>query len=202
MAVKRTYSIRLEDEQRLQMEAMAKSMVLSSGHLIRLAIDAYLRQQEEKDYLSEVEVRIAVTINRLARQVEKDRAEQQLIMGTLNYLREWLAFALPAPDDQQKANDLMRERDKLFWERLPLQFNNSSKAKVTAYMEEKDRLAEPCPTCGTGTLHQKEGTQGLFWYCSNQNATPKCKATFNDADGQPLLPSAETSDQSQRDQAR
>src|SRR5450830_190830 len=114
MAAKQTYSIRLDADQLLQLDARAESMDLPVGCLIRLAIDAYLKQQEEKDYLSEVEKRIAVTIDRLARQVAKDRAEQQMVVGMLDYLREWLAFTLPTPADKNQANDLMRERDKVF----------------------------------------------------------------------------------------
>lgn len=193
MAAKRTYSVRLEDDQRQQLEARAESSGLPTGHLIRSAIADFLRQQEEKDYLSEVEMRIATAINRLGRQVEKDRAEQQMIVGMLDYLREWLAFTLPTPTDKQQANDLMRERDKVFWERLPLQFTNGTKAKVTTYMEGKTRLAEPCPKCGTGSLFLKEGKKGLFWYCSNWQSSPKCEATFHDAGGRPLLSGAETS---------
>ena len=195
MAAKQTYSVRLDADQRLQLDARAENMELPVGYLIRLAIDAYLKQQEEKDYLSEVEKRIAVTIDRLAGQVAKDRAEQQMVVGMLDYLREWLAFTLPTPADKNQANDLMRERDKVFWERLPLQFTNSTKAKVTTYMEEKTRRAEPCPKCGTGWLHPKEGKKGVFWYCSNWKASPKCEVTFQDADGRPLLPSVETTGQ-------
>jgi hypothetical protein len=70
------------------------------------SIDDFLRQQEEKDYLSAVEMRIATTINRLARQVEKGRAEQQLVVGVLDGLREWLAFTLPPPADKVEAQAL------------------------------------------------------------------------------------------------
>lgn len=195
MAAKRTYSVRLDDDQRQQLEVRAENIGLPTGHLIRSAIADFLRQQEEKDYLSEVEMRISTAINRLGRQVEKDRAEQQMVVGMLDYLREWLAFTLPTPADKQLANDLMRERDKVFWERLPLQFTNSTKAKATTYMEEKTRQAEPCPKCGTGWLHPKEGKKGVFWYCSNWKASPKCEVTFHDADGRPLLPSTETTGQ-------
>lgn len=195
MAAKRTYSVRLEDDQRQQLEARAEGIGLPTGHLIRSAIADFLRQQEEKDYLSGVEMRIATAINQLGRQVEKDRAEQQMLVGILDYVREWLAFTLPTPADKQQANDLMRERNKNFLERLPMQFTNSSKAKVTTYMQEKARLAEPCPTCEMGWLHPKEGKRGVFWYCTNWNASPKCEATFSDADGRPLLPSAETTGQ-------
>src|SRR5450830_1732197 len=167
MAAKQTYSIRLDADQRLQLDARAESMDLPVGCLIRLAIDAYLKQQEEKDYLSEVEKRIAVTIDRLARQVAKDRAEQQMVVGMLDYFRE----------------------------RLPLQFTNTSKAKVTTFLEEKTQAALPCPACGTGSLFPKEGKKGLYWYCSNLKASPKCEATFPDADGRPLFPSAETTGQ-------
>ena len=198
MAAKQTYSVRLDADQRLQLDARAESMELPVGCLIRLAIDAYLKQQEEKDYLSEVEKRIVVTIDRLARQVAKDRAEQQMVVGILDYMREWLAFTLPTPADKNQANDLMRERDKVFWERLPLQFTNTSKAKVTTFLEEKTRAALPCPTCGTGLLYPKEGKRGLYWYCSNLKASPKCEATFPGADGRPLFPSAETTGQQQR----
>ena len=90
MAAKRTYSVRLDDDQRRQLEERAGGK-LAVGNLIRCAIDAYLRQEEERDYLADVEARIAATINRLARQVEKDRAEQQIVVAMLDGLREWLA---------------------------------------------------------------------------------------------------------------
>lgn len=193
MAAKRTYSVRLEDDQRQQLETRAEAIGLPTGHLIRSAIADFLRQQEEKDYLSEVEMRIAGEINRLRRQVEKDRAEQQILVGMVDYLREWLGFTLPTPVDKNQANELMRERNKNFLERLPMQFTNSTKAKVTTFMEGKNRQAEPCPACGTGSLFLKEGKKGLFWYCSNWQASPKCEATFQDAGGRPLLPNAEAS---------
>lgn len=187
MTAKQTYSVRLDSEQRMLLAAMAENLNIPVGVLIRHAIDAYLKQQEEKEYLSEVEERIAATMNRLARQVAKDRAEQQLIVGMLDYLREWLSFTLPIPDDKEQANYLMRERDKVFWERLPLQFTNMSRAKVTTIMEEKTRDAQPCPVCGTGSLFPKEGKKGIYWYCSNLRSTPKCEATFSDVGGRPLL---------------
>lgn len=191
MAAKRTYSVRLDDEQRQQLEARAGGK-LAVGNLIRCAIDDYLRQEEELDYLADVEARIAATINQLARQVEKDRAEQQLIVGMLDYLREWLAFTLPTPSDKAAAKALMDERNKNFWERLPLLFESQSKAKVTAYVDAHDSLAEPCPKCGTGRLKRKQGKKGMFWYCTNWKATPKCDATFPDDAGRPLMPSEGT----------
>jgi hypothetical protein len=107
--------------------------------------------------LSEVGMRIATAINRLGRQVEKDRAEQQLVVGMLDGLREWLAFTLPIPPDRVAAHALMVERRKNFLEHLPLLFVSQSKVKVTAYMEANDRLAEPCPKCGTGRIKCKDG---------------------------------------------
>lgn len=193
MAAKRTYSVRLDDEQRQQLEARAGGK-LAVGNLIRCAIDAYLRQEEERDYLADVEARIAATINRLARQVEKDRAEQQIVIAMLDGLREWLAFTLPTPDDKKKAAELMAERNAMFLDRLPALFTTSTKAKVTAYMEASERMAEPCPQCRTGTLRRKEGRKGTFWYCTNWNATPKCEATFKDDGGPPLVPSEEGTD--------
>lgn len=193
MAAKRTYSVRLEDEQRQQLEARAEAIGLPTGHLIRSAIADFLRQQEEKDYLADVEARIATAINRLARQVEKDRAEQQIVLGVLDYMREWLSFTLPPPADRDAANELMKERNKSFLARLPLQFTTGSKAKVTTYMDTKLGEAEPCPQCRTGYLRPKEGRQGLFWHCTNWNATPKCDATFQDAGGRPKLSDGDSS---------
>lgn len=191
MAVKRTYSVRLDDDQREKIEKQAEAIGLPTGHLIRLAITDFLRHQEEVDYLSEVEARISTAINRLGRQVEKDRAEQQMVVAVLDYLREWLAFTLPVPPDIGQANHLMRERNKIFLERLPLQFTSSTKAKVTTYMEAKNQAAQSCPNCGTGSLMPKEGRHGKFWYCTNRNASPKCEATFSDLSGQPV-PSSST----------
>lgn len=187
MTAKRTYSVRLDEDQRRQLEERSDGIGLPVGHLIRGAITDFLRQQDEKDYLSEVEMRIATAINRLGRQVEKDRAEQQLVVGILDGLREWLAFTLPTPPDKAAAHMLMAERNKVFLAQLPLLFVSQSKAKVTAYMEANDRLAEPCPKCGTGRLKCKQGKKRPFWYCTNWNATPKCDATFSDDGGQPLL---------------
>lgn len=194
MAAKRTYSVRLEDDQRRQLEERSGGIGLPVGHLIRGAITDFLRQQDEKDYLSEVEMRIATAINRLGRQVEKDRAEQQLVVGMLDGLREWLAFTLPTPPDRVSAHALMVERNKRFLEHLPLLFVSQSKAKVTAYMDANDRLAKLCPKCGTGHLKCKEGTKGLFWYCTNWNAAPKCSANFPDHGGRPLFPTGEAGD--------
>lgn len=193
MAVKRTYSVRLDNDQREKIERRAEAIGLPTGHLIRSAITDFLRQQEEIDYLSEVEARISTAINRLGRQVEKDRAEQQMVIGVLDYLREWLAFTLPVPVDIGEANRLMRERNKIFLERLPLQFTSSAKAKVTTYMEKNVQTAQSCPSCGIGSLMPKEGRHGKFWYCTNRNASPKCEATFSDLSGQPVLSSADIS---------
>lgn len=187
MAAKRTYSVRLDEGQRQLLEARAGLCKAATGELIRTAIGEYLRQEEEKDYLSAVETRIAVSINRLARQVEKDRAEQQLVIGVLDSLREWLAFTLPSPQDKAKANDLMLERNNVFYERLPQSFVSQSKAKITAYMQTNDRWTESCPKCGTGRLKSKQGEKRLFWYCTNWNASPKCDAKFADDAGYPLL---------------
>jgi hypothetical protein len=187
MAAKRTYSVRLEDEQRRQLEERSGDIGLPVGHLIRGAITDFLRQQDEKDYLSEVEMRIATAINRLGRQVEKDRAEQQMVVGVLDGIREWLAYTLPPPPDRIAAHALMVERNKNFLERLPLLFASQSKAKITAYMDTNDRLLEPCPKCGNGRLKCKEGKNGIFWYCTNWNANPKCDGTFKDAGGRPQL---------------
>ncbi len=195
MATKRTYSVRLDDDQRQQLEARAGVSKVAAGELIRVAISDFLRQEDEKDYLSEVEARIAATINRLARQVERDRTEQQLIAGMLDYIREWLAFTLPTPPDKVAANALMVERNEIFLKQLPLMFVSQSKAKVTAYMENNDRLAEPCPACGTGRLKCKRGKKGLFWYCTNWNTEPKCDATFADDAGRPLFSVNETADE-------
>lgn len=194
MAAKRTYSVRLEDEQRQQLEVRAEAIGLPTGHLIRLAISDFLRQQEEKDYLADVEARVVTAINRLARQVEKDRSEQQIVLGVLDYVREWLSFTLPVPLDKDAANALMKERNKNFLARLPLQFTTGSKAKVTTYMETKAGEADACPKCGTGFLRPKEGRQGLFWYCTNWDASPKCEATFPDVSGRPQFSNGDSSD--------
>jgi hypothetical protein len=191
MAAKRTYSVRLEEDQRRQLEERSDGIGLPVGHLIRGAITDFLRQQDEKDYLAEVEMRIATAINRLGRQVEKDRAEQQLVVGMLDGLREWLAFTLPTPPDPVAAHELMVERNKRFLEHLPHLFVSQSKAKVSAYMDANDPLAKACPRCGTGQLKCKEGLKELFWYCTNWNATPKCTVAFQDDGGKPLLSSSE-----------
>lgn len=187
MAAKQTYSVRLDEDQRRQLENRSELIGLPVGHLIRSAISDFLRQQEEKDYLSEVEARIATAINRLARQVEKDRAEQQLVVGMLDGVREWLAFTLPPPVDKVEAQALAKARNEQFMKLLPLRFVSKSKAKVTELMEERESAAELCPTCLTGRLKCKEGKNGLFWYCTNWNAEPKCDARYEDAGGQPRL---------------
>jgi predicted DNA-binding protein len=135
MGAKKTYSVRLDDEQREQMEAKASKLGLPTGHLIRVAIHEYLRQEEEKDYLGEVQANIITAINRLIRHIEKDRAEQQIIAGMLDHVREFLAFTLPTPADHMAANALMEARNKVFYGRLPTYFVSGSKAKVTAHIE-------------------------------------------------------------------
>ncbi|MFZ3288971.1 MAG: hypothetical protein WA191_19280 [Telluria sp.] len=187
MVAKQTYSVRLDEEQRRQLEERSDRIGLPVGHLIRGAINDFLRQQEEKDYLSEVESRIATAINRLGRQIEKDRAEQQLVVGILDGVREWLAFTLPAPADKAEAQALMKARNEQFLKLLPLRFVSQSKAQITQYMEAQDRAAEPCPVCVTGKLKRKEGKNGLFWYCTNWDAMPKCDARFRDNAGRPQL---------------
>jgi hypothetical protein len=187
MAAKQTYSVRLDENQRRQLEERSESIGLPVGHLIRSAISDFLRQQEEKDYLSEVEARIATAINRLGRQVEKDRAEQQLVVGMLDGVREWLAFTLPPPADKAEAQALMKARNEQFMQLLPLRFVSQSKAKVTELMEVHDSAAERCPVCSSGRLKCKDGKNGIFWYCTNWNAEPKCNARYNDVGGRPQL---------------
>jgi len=189
MAVKRTYSVRLEEDQRRQMEERAVHVGLPMGHLIRSAIDDFLRQQEEKDYLSEVQAQIMTAITRLARQVEKDRAEQQLLFAFLDHLHDWLAFALPSPGDRDLAEQLRLDRRDSFLRDLPSKLVSKSRAKVTQLLD--NERADPilCPACGTGHLRSKSDKRDRpFWYCSNWNAsTYKCGATFPDDLGRPAL---------------
>lgn len=189
MATKRTYSVRLEEAQREQLEARAAKIGLSTGHLIRGAIDDYLRQQEEKDYLGEVQAAISTSFTKLARQVEKDRAEQQLVVGVLDHLFDWLAFVLPSPPDRTLAEQLRIERREGFYRDLPAKFVSQSRAQLTKLMDDKHADVVPCPACGTGYLRSKTDKKGRpFWYCSNWNASPdQCGATFLDDLGQPAI---------------
>lgn len=187
MTAKRSYSVRLENSQRQMLEARAELNSISTGELIRIAIKDFLREEEEKDYLAAVEERIAASFSRLGRQVEKDRAEQQIVIALLEHLRSWLAFTLPSPADKHAAGKLMEEREQVFLQRLPSLFDTSTKAKVTAYLEAHEPLAEVCPKCGIGKLRKKEGKNGAFWYCSKWNATPKCGVMFKDVQGRPLI---------------
>lgn len=190
MATKRTYSVRLEDDQRQQLEARATKIGLPTGHLIRAAIDDFLRQQEEKDYLGEVQAAISTSFTKLARQVEKDRAEQQLVVGVLDHLCDWLAFVLPSPADKTEAEHLRRERREVFYRDLPAKFASQSRAQLTKFLDDKHAKQIHCPACGTGQLRSKTDKQGrLFWYCSNWNAASyQCGATFADDFGSPALP--------------
>lgn len=196
MTTKKTYSVRLDDDQRSELEDRAEQRRTTAGHLIRLAIAAYLREQHEADYLADVEARIAATINRLARQVEKDRAEQQLFVGMLDDLREWLFFTLPKPLDVVAAKALRDERNAAFYERLPLRFENRSRSKIATYMAGQLDGAPACPVCAVGTLHRKQGSKGIFWYCSNRSAEFRCDATFSDDAGAPSLDIAESQNHS------
>ena len=193
MAAKQTYSVRLDEQQREQLEIRSDAIGLPVGHLIRLAIADFLRQQEEKDYLSEVEARIATAINRLGRQVEKDRAEQQLIVGMLDYLREFLAFALPPVTDKSSAREVQRERNQVFLRDLHLMMVSQGRAKITEYMTPKNSSATECPACRTGVLKCREGENGLFWQCTNWDARPACEARYANVAGRPQLTSSEGS---------
>lgn len=189
MATKRTYSVRLEDAQREQLEERAAKIGLPTGHLIRSAIDDFLRQQEEKDYLGEVQAAISTSITKLARQVEKDRAEQQIIVGLLDHLCEWLAFVLPSPPDVAAAKQLCLDRREIFYRELPTKFVSQSRAQLTKILDDKHAGAIHCPACGTGHLKSKATKKGsLFWYCSNWNVPEeKCSATFPDDMGSPVI---------------
>jgi predicted transcriptional regulator len=187
MTAMRTYSVRLDDAQREMLESRAEVSGLTTGELIRVALREFLREEEERDYLAAVEERIAASFGRLGRQIEKDRAEQQIVIALLDHLREWLAFTIPSPADKQAANQLLVERNQMFLDRLPSLFVTPSKAKVTAYLEANEPLAKTCPVCGAGNLRRKEGKKGAFWYCSNWNSAPKCDARYRDLDGQPEL---------------
>lgn len=190
MATKRTYSVRLEDAQREQLEARAAKIGLPTGHLIRGAIADYLRQQEEKDYLGEVQAAISTSFTKLARQVEKDRAEQQLIVGVLDHLCDWLAFVLPSPPDRAAAELLRGERREGFYRDLSAKFVSQSRAQLTKFMDDKHVGAISCPACGTGHLRSKADKKGrFFWYCSNWKTSPmNCGATFADDLGRPEIP--------------
>ncbi|RFP24192.1 hypothetical protein D0T25_03950 [Duganella sp. BJB488] len=189
MATKRTYSVRLEDAQREQLEERAAKIGLPTGHLIRSAIDDFLRQQEEKDYLGEVQAAISTSLTKLARQVEKDRAEQQLVVGVLDHLCEWLAFVLPSPPDLATAKELCLERREIFYRELPARFVSQSRAQLTKMMDDTHTGSIHCPACGTGQLKSKPDRKGrLFWYCSNWNASDhKCTASFADDLGRPEI---------------
>jgi predicted DNA-binding protein len=190
MGTKRTYSVRLEDAQREQLEERAAKIGLPTGHLIRSAIDDYLRQQEEKDYLGEVQAAISTSFAKLARQVEKDRAEQQLIVGVLDHLCDWLAFVLPSPPDKAAAEQLRSERREVFYRDMPTKFVSQSRAQLTKFMDDKHAGTIHCPTCGTGQLRSKIGKNGrTFWYCSNWNTSPdNCRAVYPDDLGRPSFP--------------
>ncbi|BAP88212.1 putative uncharacterized protein [Burkholderiales bacterium GJ-E10] len=158
MAAKRTYSVRLDDEQRRELEARADRIGLPVGHMIRGAITDFLRQEQEKDYLDAVRADIVTAINRLARQVERDRAEQQAVMGVLDYLREWLAFTLPAPADKATAQELLTKRNQHFNEQLPVLFSNKSRAKVTDRVELASATnATPQTASGGQVISHDEG---------------------------------------------
>jgi predicted transcriptional regulator len=146
MAAKRTYSVRLDDDQLRELETRADRVGLSVGHVIRGAITDFLRQEQEKDYLNEVRADIITAINRLGRQVEKDRAEQQAVMAVLDYLRGWLAFTLPAPADKGVAQDLLAKRTQHFYGQLPAMFSNKSRAKATARVEQATTTSAPPAT--------------------------------------------------------
>lgn len=194
MGTKRTYSVRLEDTQREQLETRAAKIGLPTGRLIRVAIDDFLRQQEEKDYLGEVQAAISTSVTKLARQVEKDRAEQQLIIGVLDHLCDWLAFVIPSPDDRVAAEQLRRERREGFYQDLPTKFVSQSRAQLTKFMDDKHAGVITCPTCESGQLRSKADKKGrLFWYCTNWNSSPeKCGATFADDCGSPSLVNVHT----------
>ena len=81
------------------------------------------------------------------------------------------------PRDSARAQG---ERNKKSLEHLPQLFVSQSKAKVIAYMDSNHSLAKACPKCGTGQIKCKEGLEGLIWYCTNWNATPKCTVAFRD----------------------
>lgn len=189
MASKQTYSVRLEDAQRKRLEERAAEIGFPTGHLIRVAIDDFLRQQEEKDYLGEVQSTINTSFTKLARQVEKDRAEQQLVVGVLDHLCDWLAFVLPSPPDTAAAEQLRFERRERFYRDLPTKFVSQSRAELTKLMDDKQTSVIPCPVCGNGHLRCKGNRNGmLFWYCSNWNASPnQCSATFADDLGVPAI---------------
>ncbi len=152
MAAKRTYSVRLDDDQLRELEARADHIGLSVGHMIRGAITDFLRQEQEKDYMDEVRADIITAINRLARQVEKDRAEQQAVMGVLDYMRGWLAFTLPAPADKAVAQGLLAKRTQHFYEQLPAMFSNKSRAKVTDRMEQATATSPAAETSSDGQV--------------------------------------------------
>lgn len=138
MAPKQVYTVRLDADQVKALEAKADGLGLSVGHLMRTAINEYLRQEEERDYLDEVRADIVTAINRLGRQVEKDRVEQQHVMGMLDYLRGWLSFTIPAPVDPVAARAIQKTRNEHFLASLPSLFINKSRAKVTAKFQGQD----------------------------------------------------------------
>jgi len=160
MTTKQTYSVRLENEQREQLEQRASTVGLSTGHLIRTAIASFLEREEERDHLNEFQANIATMVTRLGRQIEKDRAEQQLVVGVLDYMREWLAFALPAVADKDEAQNLQRERNAAFYRDLGKKFSSQSRARLTTRLDEKNAGAKLCPTCKDGSLRFKQGSQG------------------------------------------
>lgn len=189
MTTKQTYSVRLENEQREQLEQRASTVGLSTGHLIRTAIASFLEREEERDHLNEFQANIATMVTRLGRQIEKDRAEQQLVVGVLDYMREWLAFALPAVADKDEAQNLQRERNAAFYRDLGKKFSSQSRARLTTRLDEKNSGAKLCPTCKDGSLRFKQGSQGGLWYCTNWNSPFECPAVFPDIEGHPNISS-------------
>ena len=138
MAAKQVYTVRLHADQVTGLEAMADKLGLSISHLIRSAVDDYLRQERERNYLDEVRADIVTAVNRLGRQVEKDRAEQQYVMAMLDYQRKFISYALPAPIDSLAANQILEKREKHFIDSIPLLFANKSRAKVTEKIQKSN----------------------------------------------------------------
>ena len=138
MAAKQVYTVRLDADQVTGLEAMADKLGLSISHLIRSAVNDYLHQERERNYLDEVRADIVTAVNRLGRQVEKDRAEQQYVMAMLEYQRQFISRTLPIPTDSVAADQTLARREKHFIDSIPLLFANKSRAKVTEKIEKSN----------------------------------------------------------------
>ncbi|MEX3556221.1 MAG: ribbon-helix-helix protein, CopG family [Burkholderia gladioli] len=101
-------SVRFDEEPARRLQELSKARGRSKVDLIRQALDAFLKADEQNTYLDELEARLAATINRLQRDMAGMRNDQQFMFSYLDQMARFILLVSPEIlPDQKKAKGIV-----------------------------------------------------------------------------------------------